>query len=162
VSSVLSCRNGVTLSDGIRGSFSDDQKSLRTTEIGSSFPSNSSSMCPYPKYSRVFIMAQYDDTQIGQFMQESLPRLTYHLDFLLANPDIKIQFGFTKKAAPPKNVLPHAYIKFLGTNIHDFFVCNFQLNSGVLSLIVTDFLNVTVYFQRRLACNLFPLRLYTL
>jgi hypothetical protein len=133
VSSVLSCRNSDTLSGGIRGSFSDDQKSLRTVEIASSFPSNSSSMCPYPKYSRVFIMAQYDDTQIGQFMQESLPRLTYHLDFLLANPDIKIQFGFTKKAAPPKNVLPHAYIAFLGKKINDFLVCNFQLFRGVIS-----------------------------
>ena len=122
MSSVQSCRNSVALTDGMRGSFSDDRKNVRKMEIASNFPSNSSAECPYPTYSRVFIMAQYDDTQIGQFMQESLPRLTYHLDFLLSNPDIKIQFGFTKKAAPPKNVLPHAYIKFLGANAHYFFI----------------------------------------
>ena len=122
MSSVQSCRNSVALTDGMRGSSSDDRKNVRKMEIASNFPSNSSAECPYPTYSRVFIMAQYDDTQIGQFMQESLPRLTYHLDFLLSNPDIKIQFGFTKKAAPPKNVLPHAYIKFLGANAHYFFM----------------------------------------
>lgn len=81
---------------------------------GSSLPNQSTARCPFPKYDRVFVMAQYDDTQIGQFMQESLPRLVYHLDFLLANPDIKIQFGFTKKDNPPISVLPHTYINFLG------------------------------------------------
>jgi hypothetical protein len=124
VSSVQSCRNSVALTDGIRGSFSDDRKSLKTIVIASNFSSFSSIECPYPQYSSVFIMAQYDDTQIGQFMQESLPRLAYHLDFLLANPDIKIQFGFTKKTAPPKSVLPHAYINFLGTNVHNFLLCS--------------------------------------
>ena len=77
-------------------------------------PPRNESSCPFPKYDRVFVMAQYDDTQIGQFMQEALPRLVYHLDFLLANPDIKIQFGFTKKDKPPISVLPHTYINYLG------------------------------------------------
>lgn len=136
VSSVQSCRNSAALTDGIRGRFSDDKKGLLTMDgIASNSPDNSSTECPYPMYSRVFIMAQYDDTQIGQFMQESLPRLTYHLDFLLKNPDIKIQFGFTKKAAPPKNVLPHAYIKFLGeinVSVFHFSVVLLIVTSGFL------------------------------
>lgn len=136
MSSVQSCRNSAALTNGIRGRFSDDKKGLLTMNgIASNSPDNSSTECPYPTYSRVFIMAQYDDTQIGQFMQESLPRLVYHLDFLLANPDIKIQFGFTKKAAPPKNVLPHAYVKFLGkinVTSSQFLAVLLIVTSGVL------------------------------
>jgi Glycosyltransferase 61 len=70
--------------------------------------------CPFPRYKRVFAMAQYDDGQIGQFIQESLPKLVYHLDFLRANPDVKIQFGFSKKPSVPVFVLPHLYFKWLG------------------------------------------------
>ena len=70
--------------------------------------------CPIPVYNRVFVMTQYDDTQIGQFMQEALPKLVYHLDFLIANPDIRIHFGFTKQPTVPKYVLPHIFFNFLG------------------------------------------------
>lgn len=70
--------------------------------------------CPYPKLGRVFVMTQYDDTQIGQFMQEALPKLVYHLDFLLANPDVKIHYGFTKQPTVPQWVLPHNYFAALG------------------------------------------------
>lgn len=70
--------------------------------------------CPYPKHERVFVLTQYDDTQIGQFMQENLPKLIYHLDFLKANPDVKIHFGFTKRASLPTFVLPHHFFNWLG------------------------------------------------
>jgi len=70
--------------------------------------------CPLPRHQRVFVLTQYDDTQIGQFMQEALPKLVFHLDFLLANPDIKIHFGFTKQPTVPDYVLPHMYFNFLG------------------------------------------------
>ena len=63
---------------------------------------------------RVFIMTQYDDTQIGQFILEALPKLVYHLPFLLANPDIKIHYGFTKQPTLPNFVLPHLFFKWLG------------------------------------------------
>ena len=33
------------------------------------------STCPFPVHDRVFVMTQYDDGQIGQFMQESLPKV---------------------------------------------------------------------------------------
>eukprot|EP00605_Chrysophyceae_sp_TOSAG23-4_P002347 GSChrysophyteH1.ASY1.ANO1.2595.1 assembled CDS len=60
-------------------------------------------------------MCQYDDTQIGQFVLEALPKLIYHLDFIYANPDMKIQFGFTKKVDKmPKYVLPHNIFNWLG------------------------------------------------
>ena len=72
------------------------------------------STCPFPVHNRVFVIAQYDDGQIGQFMQESLPKLVYHYEFLKANPDIKIQFGFSKKDELVSFVLPHYYFKWLG------------------------------------------------
>lgn len=75
---------------------------------------NDETKCPYPIYDRVFVLTQYDDTQIGQFLQESLPKLVYHLDFILANPDIRIQYGFTKKRKLPLFVLPHLVFQWLG------------------------------------------------
>ena len=42
-------------------------------------------------------MTQYDDTQIGQFTLEALPKLIFHLDFIKKNPDIKIHYGFNKQ-----------------------------------------------------------------
>lgn len=69
--------------------------------------------CPYIKVPRVFVMTQYDDTQIGQFMQEALPKLMYHLDFLYANPDIRIHYGFTKQPTVPAFVLPHYFFRWL-------------------------------------------------
>ena len=95
------------ISNNVYNIYSSDLSESRDNSV-------STDTCPYVKYDRVFAMAQYDDTQIGQFMQESLPRLVYHLDFLLANPDIKIQFGFTKKPILPTSVLPHTYFTFLG------------------------------------------------
>lgn len=70
--------------------------------------------CPYTIVDRVFIMTQYDDTQIGQFMQEALPKLVYHLEFLRKNPDIKIHYGFTKQPRIPDFVLPHHFFEALG------------------------------------------------
>ena len=70
--------------------------------------------CPFPIHDRVFVMTQYDDTQIGQFVQEALPKLVYNLDFILANPDIKIHFGFTKQKTIPNFVLPNNIFNWLG------------------------------------------------
>lgn len=69
--------------------------------------------CPYPRAERIFVMTQYDDTQIGQFMQEALPKLVYHLDWLYANPDVRIHFGFTKQPTVPAFVLPHFFFRHL-------------------------------------------------
>ena len=90
-SSVEACRNSKT----VNGEIGDDK-------------------CPFLVHDRVFVMTQYDDTQIGQFVMEALPKLVYHLDFLLANPDIKIHFGFTKRNTIPSFVLPHNIFKWLG------------------------------------------------
>lgn len=69
--------------------------------------------CPHPRAERIFIMTQYDDTQIGQFMQEALPKLIYHLDWLYANPDVRIHYGFTKQPTVPAFVLPHYFFRWL-------------------------------------------------
>ncbi len=70
--------------------------------------------CPHPIYNKVFAMCQYDDTQIGQFVLEALPKLIYHLDFVYKNPDMKIHYGFTKRAVLPTFVLPHTIFDWLG------------------------------------------------
>ena len=70
--------------------------------------------CPHTVYEKVFAMCQYDDTQIGQFVLEALPKLVYHLDMLYANPDMKIHYGFTKRAVLPSFVLPHTIFQWLG------------------------------------------------
>ena len=75
---------------------------------------DSVSHCPHTRKAKVFIMTQYDDTQIGQYMQEALPKLMYHLDFLRSNPDVFIHYGFTKKPTLPAFVLPHWFFRFLG------------------------------------------------
>jgi len=70
--------------------------------------------CRHIVYEKIFVMSQYDDTQIGQFHLEALPRLVYHLDLLYANPEMKIHFGFTKQKTVPKYVLPHNILHWLG------------------------------------------------
>lgn len=70
--------------------------------------------CKLRRFDEVFVMTQYDDTQIGQFILEALPKLVYHLDFILSNPDIPIHFGFTKQPVLPSFVLPHIYFEWLG------------------------------------------------
>ena len=79
-------------------------------------PHDTALHCPYRKAPRLFLTSQYDDTQIGQFILESLPRLVYHLPFLYANPDVKIHFGFTKQPEHllPIEVLPHGIFNWLG------------------------------------------------
>jgi hypothetical protein len=76
--------------------------------------SNNNNNCPYKMFQRVFVMTQYDDTQIGQFMQEALPKLIYHYEFLKANPDVYIHYGFTKQMVMPNYVLPHNFFHWLG------------------------------------------------
>jgi hypothetical protein len=59
-------------------------------------------------------MSQYDDTQIGQFILEDLPKLVWHLTFLRDNPDVLIHFGFNKQEVMEKTVLPHNFFNLLG------------------------------------------------
>ncbi len=75
---------------------------------------NSKENCPYPIYEKVFVMTQYDDTQIGQFMQEALPKLIYNLEFLYKHPEYKIHYGFTKQPVLPNFVLPHHFFQAFG------------------------------------------------
>lgn len=76
--------------------------------------SNTSHNCPFRRYDRVFIMTQYDDTQIGQFILEAMPKLIYHLNWLRNNPDVKIHYGFSKLPTLPPSVLPNGYLDWLG------------------------------------------------
>ena len=46
---------------------------------------------------RVFVVSEVDDTYVYHIHVEIMPRITYHLEFLLANPDIKILFGCDSK-----------------------------------------------------------------
>lgn len=43
---------------------------------------------------RVFVVAQVDDTYTYHIHLEMVPRIVFHLDFLIANPDIKILVSF--------------------------------------------------------------------
>ena len=70
--------------------------------------------CDHPVHEKIFVISQYDDTQIGQFVLETLPKLIMHLDFIMANPDMKIHFGFTKQKKTPAYVLPHNIFQWLG------------------------------------------------
>jgi hypothetical protein len=70
--------------------------------------------CPFRRYDKVFILTQYDDTQIGQFILETMPKLIYHLEYLRAHPEIKIHYGFSKLAILPNYVLPNGYLDWLG------------------------------------------------
>ena len=103
-------------------SFISDVKSCRKADEGGHMSENPDAGahalhldgCPHPVYEKIFVMSQYDDTQIGQFHLESLPRLIYHLDMLYANPEMKIHFGFTKQKTVPAYVLPHNIFHWLG------------------------------------------------
>lgn len=70
--------------------------------------------CKVPVYDQIFVGSQYDDTQIGQFMTEDLPKIVYNLEFIRANPQMKIHFGFTKRDVLPTFVLPHNIFRWLG------------------------------------------------
>ena len=70
--------------------------------------------CPYPIHNKIFVATQYDDTQIGQFIMETLPKIVYNLEYLYANPDVKIHFGFTKQPTIPNWVVPLTYFHWLG------------------------------------------------
>jgi hypothetical protein len=70
--------------------------------------------CPFRKYDKVFVMTQYDDTQIGQFILEALPKLVYNLEFIKANKDMKIHYGFSKLSELPPFVLPNLFLDWLG------------------------------------------------
>lgn len=70
--------------------------------------------CKVPKFDKIFVGSQYDDTQIGQFLTEDLPKIVYNLDFIRAHPEMKIHFGFTKRDVLPIHVLPHNVFEFLG------------------------------------------------
>jgi hypothetical protein len=49
------------------------------------YPSNLKPLrCPFPSVNILFIVSQYDDTQIGQFFLEALPRVQFSHHFILA------------------------------------------------------------------------------
>lgn len=48
-------------------------------------------------HKRVFVVSEVDDTYVYHIHVEIMPRIVYHLEFLLANPDIKILFGCDSK-----------------------------------------------------------------
>jgi len=48
-------------------------------------------------HKRVFVVGEVDDTYVYHIHLEIMPRLIYHLDFLIANPDIKIMVGCDSK-----------------------------------------------------------------
>lgn len=97
--------------------YSASSSPVHGGNIHAADPHDTDTNCPYQKVGRIFLTSQYDDTQIGQFILESLPRLVYNLDLLYANPDIKIHFGFTKQPTLPSDVLPHGIFRWLG--LHD-------------------------------------------
>jgi hypothetical protein len=47
----------------------------------------------YHYYDRVFVVAQVDDTFVYHIHLEIIPRILYYLDWLIANPDVKILYG---------------------------------------------------------------------
>jgi hypothetical protein len=51
----------------------------------------------YENHDAVFVVAEHDDTHVYHIHLEIMPRIVYHLDFLLANPDIKILIGCDTK-----------------------------------------------------------------
>jgi len=48
-------------------------------------------------YEKVFIVAEVDDTYIYHIHLEIMPRIIYHLDWLLRNPDVRIVWGCDTK-----------------------------------------------------------------
>jgi len=78
--------------------------------LSSAFPSASSasSSClpgaPWSQavvhHQRVFVVAEVDDTYVYHIHLEIVPRLAYHLQFLLDNPDVKILVGCDVKKRP--------------------------------------------------------------
>ena len=52
------------------------------------------------RHQRVFVVAQVDDTYVYHIHLEIVPRLAYHLKFLLDNPDVKILVGCDVKKRP--------------------------------------------------------------
>lgn len=48
-------------------------------------------------HKRVFVVNEVDDTYVYHIHVEIMPRVMYHLEFLLANPDVKIMFGCDSK-----------------------------------------------------------------
>jgi Glycosyltransferase 61 len=72
------------------------------------------SRCPFVSYDRVFVVTQYNDADIVHFFLEVIPKVLYHLDFLLDNPDIKIHFGFSKKDFLPMIQVPQMTFEWLG------------------------------------------------
>jgi hypothetical protein len=71
--------------------------------------------CQYPRIDRVFVMSQFEDFHPGRFLTESLPRLVYHLDYVLSNYNMAIHFGFsTKSHVWPLHPKVLSYLDWLG------------------------------------------------
>lgn len=70
--------------------------------------------CPFVSYDRVFVVTQYNDADTVHFFLEVIPKVLYHLDFLLDNPDIKIHYGSSKKDNSPIMQVPQMIFDWLG------------------------------------------------
>ena len=73
--------------------------------------------CPFVTYDRVFVVTQYEDANTVNFFLEVIPKVVYHLEFLLEHPDIKIHYGFKKRdtAFPEsQNQVPQKIFDWLG------------------------------------------------
>lgn len=73
----------------------------------------------FPRHDYVFVVTQGDDTEIGQFILEVLPRLVFHLQFLESNPHVKIHYGFRVKIVSKvalSDFRSNVYFKWLGLN----------------------------------------------
>jgi hypothetical protein len=68
--------------------------------------------CKYPRIDRVFVMSQFEDSLFDRFLTESLPRLVYHLDYVLSNYNVAIHFGSPENMLLSRRVL--AYLSWLG------------------------------------------------
>jgi hypothetical protein len=120
-SNVIVARSGyLALPCGIFGLFASCEgvgwgmpSALAAAPYLESCRSNNGS-CPFKHYDKVFVMTQYDDTQIGQFILEALPKLVYHLDYIRSNKDVKIHYGFSKLPELPPFVLPNLFLNWLG------------------------------------------------
>ena len=68
--------------------------------------------CRYPLFDRVFVFTQYNSVYFGTFILESLPRLVLHLDYVLANHNMAIHFGWSRNSN--MHTMTNAYLHWLG------------------------------------------------
>ena len=102
--------------------------------------------CKLPYYSApVLTIAQFDDTQIGQFFLESLPRLLSIFDLLRTYPEMKVHYGFSMK---------HKNSSQYMSNIQKLSSFRFLKWLGLENRIITgDIASSKVFLPREGACQ---------